>query len=146
VSLGSVFNVYQDQVFSLGAEDNDSFLDLFDLGLADRNKRPYANGIYQWKETGISAIDVVERRSGITVNTVHGNASSVNEALQKFPHYLETMEGAGFMHVCISEGVHFLQLKAVSNYVEPRNRKNWNMELALNNLTNELLTICRNLK
>jgi futalosine hydrolase len=48
------------------------------------------------------------------------------------------MEGAAFFQTCLTEGVAFAQIRAVSNFVEARNRDNWKMEEAIKNL-NEVL-------
>ena len=35
------------------------------------------------------------------------------------------MEGAAFFYVCLKEKVNFFQIRAISNFVEKRNKKNW---------------------
>jgi futalosine hydrolase len=44
------------------------------------------------------------------------------------------MEGAAFFYACREAGVPCLQIRAVSNYVEKRNRDNWHIGLAIKNL------------
>ena len=44
------------------------------------------------------------------------------------------MEGAAFFYVCSMEHIPFIQLRAISNRVELRNRKAWKMDLALANV------------
>jgi futalosine hydrolase len=44
------------------------------------------------------------------------------------------MEGAAFFYACRKEGVPGLQIRAVSNYVEKRNRDAWQIGLAVKNL------------
>jgi futalosine hydrolase len=48
------------------------------------------------------------------------------------------MEGATFFYICRGEKIPFLAIRAVSNYVEPRNRGKWNIPLALGNLAEKL--------
>jgi len=45
------------------------------------------------------------------------------------------MEGAAVFYVCSMEHIPFLQLRAISNRVELRNRRAWKMDLALANLS-----------
>jgi len=47
---------------------------------------------------------------------------------------LESMEGAAFFYACTQAGVPCLQIRAVSNYVEKRNRDAWQIGLAIKNL------------
>jgi len=56
------------------------------------------------------------------------------------------MEGATFFYICIREKIPFLALRAVSNKVEPRNRDNWNITLALNNLSEKLYEVITRLE
>jgi futalosine hydrolase len=51
---------------------------------------------------------------------------------------IESMEGAAFFASCMVHRVPCLQLRAVSNRVEPRNREAWNIPLALNRLQESL--------
>jgi futalosine hydrolase len=51
------------------------------------------------------------------------------------------MEGAAFLYSCINEQIPCAQLRAVSNYVERRNKANWKMDLALENLTHCFIDI-----
>ncbi len=48
------------------------------------------------------------------------------------------MEGAAFFYACLMTQAPFLQIRAISNYVEPRNKDNWNIPLAIDRL-NEVL-------
>jgi len=48
------------------------------------------------------------------------------------------MEGAAFFYVCQLQKIPHIQIRSISNYVEPRNRANWNISLAIKNL-NEVL-------
>jgi futalosine hydrolase len=51
---------------------------------------------------------------------------------------VETMEGAAFMFACIKMNVPCMQIRSISNYVEVRNKSNWRMKEAIENL-NQLL-------
>jgi len=46
------------------------------------------------------------------------------------------MEGAAFFYACEKAGVKAMQIRAVSNYVEKRNRDNWQIGPAIKNLNN----------
>ena len=83
----------------------------------------------------------LKKVSGITVNTTHGNNRSVELFKDKFNADIETMEGAAVFYVCLQEQIRFMQIRAVSNYVEERNVANWNIPLAIENLNQKLLEI-----
>ena len=70
----------------------------------------------------------------ITVNTVHGNNQSIMAVLSRFHPQVESMEGAAFMYTCMIHQVPFAQVRAVSNYVEKRNRKSWKVNEAIRNV------------
>ncbi|MCB0705698.1 MAG: hypothetical protein KDC34_10330, partial [Saprospiraceae bacterium] len=73
-----------------------------------------------------------------SVQKVHGSEASIRRIREKYDPDLESMEGAACFYVCMLEGVPFLQIRAISNYVEPRNRDNWEIGLAIDKL-NEIL-------
>jgi futalosine hydrolase len=51
------------------------------------------------------------------------------------------MEGATFFYLCSREKIPFLALRAISNMVERRNKNNWDIDLALNNLSEKLIAV-----
>ena len=48
---------------------------------------------------------------------------------------------AAFFQTCLTEGVAFTQIRAISNFVEPRNRENWKMQEAIQNLNEVLIEL-----
>lgn len=135
--LGKVVVVRKDRFADLGAEDGEDFIDIFDLGLDNEDAPPYT---HKWLINPY--LDEYDIQSGvadaITVNTVTGSHVSAERLQRLYPGMLESMEGAAFHYVCLCEKVKFLQVRAVSNYIEKRNRDAWQMEPAINNL-NEFL-------
>lgn len=75
---------------------------------------------------------------GITVSTVSGSNERIAMIKRLWDAQVETMESAAVFYVCLKLGKPFFCLRAVSNYVEPRNRQNWKIDLAVQNLWNEL--------
>lgn len=135
--VGAVVQVVSDCFADLGAEDGDDFLDVFRLGLAEAESAPYRNGRLQ-NDFRVSELPVAD---GITVNTVHGNQAHIERTRALFPAAVESMEGAGFFFVCMNQGQRCLQVRAISNYVEKRNRENWDIPLAVKNLNAALAQI-----
>ncbi|HEY9083244.1 MAG TPA: hypothetical protein VIN73_07910, partial [Vicingaceae bacterium] len=82
---------------------------------------------------------------GITVNTTHGDETSIAKVKNLFHPQVESMEGAAFLYACLLEGISCLQIRAISNKVERRNKDNWDIKLAVKNLTEKSLAIIKNL-
>ena len=59
----------------------------------------------------------------------------------KFHPNTESMEGAAFMFVCENEGIPYAQIRGVSNFVEKRNKENWNIPLAIENVSKKVFEI-----
>lgn len=132
--LGTVVNVIDDCFSELGAENGDSFLTLEELNLSGTTR---IKNIGSKKQNSIIA--QLPKVSGITVNTVHGNNVSIAQVVKRFHPTTESMEGAAFMLACQEQGVEYVQIRAVSNYVEHRNKETWNIPLAIKKLNETLI-------
>ena len=87
----------------------------------------------------------LQKVRGITVNTVHGNEKSINEIVKRLNPDLESMEGAAVFKVCKKFTVTCMQIRAISNKVEKRNKENWDMHLAIKNLNDKVAQIITDL-
>lgn len=140
-TLGTVVNVSVDCFADLGADDNGSFVDVFHLGLVDKNEQPFTDGlIINFMPPPGS---LLEEAVGITVNTVSGNQQQIDLLVERYKPLVESMEGAAFAYVCEMESVRYAQVRAISNYVEPRNKANWQMGLAIKNLNEYLIDLLK---
>lgn len=140
IKIGEVVNVVKDRFSELGAEDGEKFISLNEMNLKGENEFENKNSIREIRE-----IRVLKKVSGITVNTVHGNESSIKKVVKKFNPDIETMEGAAFIFVCRKEKIPCVQIRAISNFVERRNKKNWNIPLAIKNLNETAIQILQKL-
>jgi futalosine hydrolase len=135
LSPGTVVHVVRDRIAELGAEDGERFLTIHDLQLLDDDEFPFRAGrLVNDAPPATAALDALPVVEGITVNTVHGNARSIDEVARRFRPQVESMEGAAFMYACLVQGVRFAQVRAVSNIVERRNRDAWKLKEAIDNL------------
>jgi futalosine hydrolase len=144
IPLGEVVRVESETLADLGAEDHDgSLLDVYRLGLAGHSDAPFRNGRLEsnWQESLLSgAFSGLRSVSGITVQTVSGAASTITSRAERYGVGVETMEGAPFHFCCLKAEVPFVQLRAISNYVEPRNRAAWKMPEAIAALNTTLIS------
>lgn len=144
IPLGEVLMVQSDRFADLGAEDGYSFTDVFDLGLVQANDAPFKGKILPNPQNAVAFNMNLKEVTALTVNTVTGNDESTARLQDRFGCTLESMEGAAFHYVCLQEHISFVQIRAVSNYVEKRNRANWKIEEAVNNLNNYLIDYLEN--
>jgi futalosine hydrolase len=135
--LGTLLNISVDAFADLGADDNGRFIDLFGLNLVDKNERPFTDGlIINFSHAPFGNLEEVV---GITVNTASGNQKQIDLLVEQYKPVTESMEGAAFAYVCELENAKYVQIRAISNYVEPRNKENWKMGMAVKNLNEYLI-------
>lgn len=137
IQIGEVVNVVSECQPELGAEDHNQFIPVFDLGIADKNKWPYRNG---WMELSSRShvFSSLRKCTGVTVNTASGNQQTIDKITSDFNPDVESMEGAGFVRAALMSTIPAMQIRAASNYVEPRDRSKWNIPLAIKNLNETL--------
>lgn len=137
---GTVVKIDKDRFGDLGVEEKDAgFTDVYEMELIGQNDFPFVKG---WIENEIAGFDFLPGAAAITVNKVHGSAASIARIKGKYPEIgVESMEGAAAAYVSSILKKPFLQIRAISNYVEPRNRAAWEIEKALKNLHDVLLNI-----
>lgn len=133
IMRGEVVEVVSEQYGDFGVEEADgSFTDVFELSLVDGNKKPF----YKDKLINNNPLSLAKMKQvrGLTVQKVHGFNESIENIYKKYKPDVESMEGAAFFQACLTEGVAFAQIRSISNYVEPRNKANWKMKEAIENL------------
>ncbi|MCB0754463.1 MAG: futalosine hydrolase [Flavobacteriales bacterium] len=136
LEIGSVVQVSSDRLAELGAEDHDKFVPADEMNLIEKSDLEFNT------DCRIAGLPVV---SGITVNRVHGNAESIAKIRNQFNSDIESMEGAAVGFVCSKLGFQWCQIRSISNRVEPRDKSNWNIPLALKNLHHEVLVYLQKL-
>ena len=132
ISPPAVLEVVRDEFVDLGVQDHEAFLSVFDLQLTDRNEFPFENGFL----TGSGGVERLPFPgvTGCTVNCAHGHGPSIAALKGRTDAMVESMEGAAVFYSCRLASVPCIQLRAVSNFVEPRNRASWKVEEALSAL------------
>lgn len=138
--IPSLVWVMRDEFYELGAENHDDFISVFELGLAQKNDFPFQDGlltahdlpqfVHAWK---------IPEVHGITVMRTHGSADSIDRLKRiKQEAAVESMEGAAVFYTSAAYSVPCIQLRAISNRVEPRNRSAWKINEAIELLNNQL--------
>lgn len=139
-SLGSVVVVGTEALGDLGAEDHANFIDIFTLGFVQPDEPPFSGGKLVNTMSGIPFPLDLPVVDGLTVHTVSGSAGTIAARLARHTVGVESMEGAALHYVCLQLGVPFLQVRAISNYVTPRDRASWQIGKAIGAINNQLVT------
>lgn len=139
IPIGTVVNVKSEQIGDFGIEKEDRITSVFEAGFADANEFPFTNG----QLINPCSINTITLRNvkGFTSNISHGTSESIARIRKEFDPDIESMEGAAVFYVCLMEKVPFLEIRAISNYVEIRDTNKWDIPVAIRNLTDALLKI-----
>ena len=145
LQLGQLTEVRSEQFGDLGLEQADgTFVPLHHTALQTPDTFPLVGGKLYNPNTsygrGIASV------AGLSVNRVHGYQPSIDAIQAVFPEaQTESMEGASFFWACLQSGQpEFRQFRAISNYVETRNRANWQLEAAVDALSEFLFVYLSN--
>ena len=131
---GELVQVREDCFSELGAQDDLRFLDIDSLGLGEQR-------VSLTMPLESPCLLSIPFANGITVNTVHGNTESIKEVEHRTHAQVESMEGAAFIMAASQSGWKALQLRAISNRVEKRNRDNWKIQEAVQTLNKKLIEL-----
>jgi futalosine hydrolase len=129
--IGDVVEVVEDIFSEIGFENGSRFEGFSDFEI-----------VTNYSVAGKTDLQKVR---GISVNTVHGNEKSINEIVKRLNPDVESMEGAAVFKVCKKFAVTCMQIRAISNKVEKRNKENWDMHLAIKNLNDKVAQIITDL-
>lgn len=139
--IGDVVQVVSERFADLGVQEADGrFTDVHELGLVEAGQPPFKNGKLLNEAAG--QFSFLPTAHGLSVNKVHGYPPGIEAILAKYPDAdLESMEGAAFFYACLMEGVPFLEIRSISNYIEARNREKWDIPLAIEKLNGVLVEL-----
>jgi futalosine hydrolase len=138
-ALGEVVFITSEQYGDLGAEDRETYLDIFEMNLLAPDIYPFAGTKLQTPLLPVHEKIRLRQAKGLTVNTVSGNGPTIKLRNERYGCDVESMEGAAFHYVCLQEKVPFAQVRGISNYVAPRDKSTWRMRDAVINLNNWLI-------
>jgi futalosine hydrolase len=138
IPLGDVVHITEEVLADLGVEDSQGrLIDLFELGFCDANIFPFRAG--KLINQGAAVANFLPAVKAITLNKAQGAAMSIAKTREKYPEaQVESMEGGAFFYACLLAGLPFVEIRSISNYVEPRNKEAWNIPLAIHNLNQVL--------
>ena len=135
IKIGGVCRIEEDVFSELGAESGNDFLTLEQMDL------PGITTVKNEIDFDSDMLNALPVWRGITVNTVHGNETSIAKIKERLNPQVETMEGAAFLWACNQTKVKCVQIRSISNYVEKRDKSKWEIGLAVKNLNDTLVRI-----
>jgi futalosine hydrolase len=144
LQTGQLVNVTSDCLAELGADYGEKFIPLYNMDFAKESAESFMTSdgtILNPALTLNNIINDLQKVKGITVNTVNGKMERIEQIKQMFSPDVESMEGAAFLFGCLKKGIPCFQIRAISNYIEPRNLNNWNIPLAIGILNKQLIEI-----
>ncbi len=144
--IGTVYQINAEIFGLLGVEDEENFLSLFALGLQDPDSFPYDGGwLINGKPPVSATLQKLPMAKGVTVNMIYTHKETIATLNQMYNADLESMEGASFFYACLIEGVPFVEIRSVSNYVAERDKSCWDIPLAIKNLVKTMEHLLRDL-
>jgi futalosine hydrolase len=124
---GSVVRVVEEGLGDFGAEADGGFIDVVDMGLLPTEGTPFKGGVLSANEPSfVQALNLPAVRS-ITVNRTLAEPKSIEWVRQRYSPDIVNMEGAALFYVCRLKGVPFIQLRAISDMVGPRDKASWDI-------------------
>jgi futalosine hydrolase len=130
IEMGEIVEIVSEQYADFGAEEADGgFLDIFQMKLIDGNAPPFSNNkLINKKPLKSPGVKLVQ---GISVQTVRGYDKTIDRTRRKFNPDVESMEGCAFFQACLETNTPFAEIRAISNYVTPRDTSTWQMKDAI---------------
>ena len=145
LSLGSVVVVKKDAIADQSVIELKQLKTLFDLKLVPADQFPYTKTWLVNPYTDLIKKTKLKQVKGISVNEITTSKQKMAFYEANFNAVTESMEGAALHYTCLMEGVPFLQIRSMSNYIGERNKKNWNMKESIVNLNKALINLVQNL-
>ncbi|MDX2046038.1 MAG: futalosine hydrolase [Chitinophagaceae bacterium] len=142
---GSVLAVKEEIIGDLGVVENEQLMDVFDMALAEADDFPFHHGKLINPHYDLLSKTHLLAIRGVTVNEITTKAEKIHQLIEKYAPVVESMEGAAFHYVCLQEGIPFVQLRAISNFIGERDKQKWKMKEAICNLNNQLISFINKL-
>ncbi len=138
LDIGTVVEVNQDIFADFGVDDNGRFVPACEADLLETNTFPFK---YGWLKNPQIFDSNLPQIKGITVQVTSGSITAITQRQNLFSPDIETMESAAIFYVALRKQIPFVVIRAISNKVEPRNKLNWNIDLAIGNLNHYLESV-----
>lgn len=144
IPLGAVVVINKETIADQSVVELNKLKTLFDLKLVPQDQPPYKKGWLINPHKELLKKTKLKIVSGISVNQISTSKQIIKFYRELFNPVTESMEGAALHYVCLSEGVPFVQLRSISNYIGERNKKKWDMSESILRLNESLINTINN--
>jgi futalosine hydrolase len=135
---GSLVLVSEEVTGDLGVEENGVFKDVFDMNLPQITTPYTGNSLVNPDVQKLQRFQLPLVKS-VTINEITTRQARIQQLQQKYAPVVESMEGAAFHYIALTEKIPFVQLRAVSNAVGERDKSKWKMKEAIAALNEQLI-------
>lgn len=139
IPLGKVVAVTEDVVGDMGVMEEGKWKDIFDLKLEKSSYHPYHKRKLPNQYIEKFNLLHLPEVTAVTVNEISTDEKRIEQLIKKYNPVIESMEGAALHYVCRTMNIPFMQVRSVSNYIGERNKENWKIKEAIDNLNKILL-------
>jgi futalosine hydrolase len=137
LSISQVYSISSETLVGFGAEEQNGIIrDPFQLGWSDPDAFPYESGLMLCPHHLQPGLPIA---TGMTSFHSHGDASRIELIHLGTSGQIESMEGAPFFYISLMKKIPFLSLRAISNFVEPRDVSKWQIKPAIDQLNTALI-------
>lgn len=138
LKLGQAVVVNSETIGDSGVLENGVFKSLTHLGLTEPHAKPFQNSRLINNNNELLNSLPLPQVAAVSVNEITTNPERIQYYKEELNAAIETLEGAAFHYVCLTENVPFLQLRAVSNRVGERNKNAWKLKESIQELNTQL--------
>lgn len=138
IPIGSVVCIKEDIFGDYGVDDRGLFKSLSEMNFLDVNSIYKGDKLVNPLFTTDFYKAKIQLVTGVTLSTSSGSKDVIRKIATRWNPDIETMEGAAVFYVCRMLNMKFICLRAISNMVEPRDRSNWRINEAIENLDKEV--------
>ena len=139
LSVGMIAVAEQEVHLDTGVVTAEGWLGMEEVGF------PLLRGLYNIFPTDRELARALAKRTGAiecvfgTSETITGSFDLAETLQRRFDLSVESMEGAAAAQVCLALGVPFAEMRGVSNIVGERDKRAWNVPLAIRAVNQALL-------
>jgi futalosine hydrolase len=141
----SIVAISIDNIGDMGACENGTFRNIFDLKLVEKNEYPFVNASLINPHQKLISLSDCKPVNAITVNEVTTDQTRVEYYQQNYNPFVESMEGAAFHYVCLHEKIPFIQIRSISNFIGERDKSKWKIDESITSLNAQLILLINKL-
>jgi len=139
LNLGKVVVIKDEMLGDMGVMEDNKWKDIFDLKLEKSSYPPFEKRKLSNPFLETFNLLKLPEVNAITINQITTGEERMQQLIKKYDPTIESMEGAALHYVCREFNIPFIQLRAISNYVGERDKSNWKIQEAIENLNQTIL-------